>query len=189
MEGSRTGLAIPPRCHCAMRLELRPSLHDDGSRGLVKYDLNQLGPTGFEGPHRPPSGSVSSLTSCSCGNVNQPKGEPPPETSHCTTAAARRTGDLLLSAHHTHASGARRAIPLTLRERRPAEPKICGLNVWTRIQPGIPRTLQFGVVGVSLETAGSALHPDAEAPPMSQCPAGLLRQVSCPSRGSPLSFA
>jgi hypothetical protein len=33
------------------------------------------------GGHRDP---VSSLTSCSCGNVNQPKGEPPPETSHCT---------------------------------------------------------------------------------------------------------
>jgi hypothetical protein len=32
------------------------------------------------------------------------------------TAAARRTGELLLSAHHTYASGARRAIPLTLRE-------------------------------------------------------------------------
>jgi hypothetical protein len=147
----------------------------------VKYDLNQLGPTGFEGPHRRPSGSGKlpdflQLRQCQSAQGRATAGD---VTLH--TAAARRTGDLLLSAHHTHASGARRAIPLTLRERRPAEQKICGLNVWTCIQPGIPRALQSGVVSASLETAGSALHPDAEAPPMSQCPAGLLGQVSCPS--------
>ena len=78
------GSSSPASLILGERLELRPPLHDDGSRGLVKYDLNQLGPTGFDGPHRRPSGSVSSLTSCSCGNVNQPKGEPPPGTSHCT---------------------------------------------------------------------------------------------------------
>jgi hypothetical protein len=96
------------------------------------------------------------------GNVNQPKGEPPPETDGVTwhTAAARRTGDLLLSAHHTQASGARRAILLTLRERRPAEKKLrlerldphtagSDLTIWSRMRP--------------LETVGSALHPDAEA--------------------------
>jgi hypothetical protein len=147
----------------------------------VKYDLNQLGPTGFEGPHRRPSGSVSSLTSCSCGNVNQPKGEPPPGTSHCTQ---QPLGELV--------SSSCRLITLTLagpacdsansEGGRSAEQRSCGLNVWTRIQPGIPRALESGVVGASpCETAGSALHPDGEAPPMSQCPAGLLGQVSCPS--------
>ena len=110
--------------------------------------FNQLGPTGFEGPHRRPSGSVSSLTSCSCGNVNQPKGEPPPGTSHCTQ---QPLGELV--------SSSCRLITLTLagpacdsansEGGRSAEQRSCGSNVWTRIQPGIPRALESGVVGAS----------------------------------------